>query len=167
MAIVFRALRLLAIVLWVGGLVFFALIEAPTAAHVMGVTSQFAALIGTSVRELNELGHAAGFIFLLATIALWFRTGPQTRRLLTFELLVVVLMLGATMYVQSDIVPAMERDRAAAGGDIMAVPGNNPERMDFDHLHALSEKVEGAALFLGLGVVLMMAAEPVRPRPVE
>ena len=88
----------------------------------MGVTREFATLIGTSLRELNKLGHAAGFIFLLATIALWFRTGPQTRRLLTIELLFIVLMIGATMYVQSSIVPAMEHDRAVAGGDITSVP---------------------------------------------
>jgi hypothetical protein len=32
--------------------------------------------------------------------------------------------------------------------------------MDFDRLHNLSEKCEGSALFLGLGVILLMAAEP-------
>jgi hypothetical protein len=58
----------------------------------------------------------------------------------------------------------MERDRAAAGGDIAAVPASNPARIDFDRLHALSEKFEGSALFLGLGVVLLMAAEPAGQR---
>jgi hypothetical protein len=32
-------------------------------------------------------------------------------------------------------------------------------RVDFDRLHGLSEKVEGSALFLGLGLILLMAAE--------
>ena len=44
-----RALRLLSIVVWVGGLIFFAFaIEAPTAFHVMGTSLQFALLIGAA-----------------------------------------------------------------------------------------------------------------------
>jgi hypothetical protein len=34
--------------------------------------------------------------------------------------------------------------------------------VDFDRLHAASEKVEGAALLLGVAVVLLMAGEDVR-----
>jgi hypothetical protein len=76
-------------------------------------------------------------------------------------------MIGATLYVQQGIIPAMERDRAAAGGDIASVPVSNPSRIDFDRLHALSEKFEGLALLLGLAVVVLMAAEPGTPRRVE
>jgi hypothetical protein len=54
----------------------------------------------------------------------------------------------------------MERDRTAAGGDINALPINNTTRADFDRMHGISEKVEGLALFLGLGIVLLLAAEP-------
>jgi hypothetical protein len=131
----------------------------------MGTTSQFALLIGGSVRELNHIGHACGFFFLLTAIALWSRTSPSGRRLLMTESILIIVMILATKYVQSGILPAMERDRAAAGGDINAVPQDNPARVDFDRQHALSEKVEGAILFLGLGVVLLMAAEPISYRP--
>jgi len=167
MSFILRSLRLLAIVVWVGGLIFFAAIEAPTAVHVLGTTRPFALLIGNSLRELNEIGHICGFLFLLATIAFWFRTDARSRRLLMIQSLLVILMIVATMAVQSRIIPAMERDRAAAGGDIASVPADNSARADFDRLHALSEKVEGAALFLGLGVVLLLAAEPARLRQVE
>ena len=57
----------------------------------------------------------------------------------------------------------MERDRAAAGGDIAAVPANNPARIDFDRLHGLSENFEGSALFLGLGVILLHGRGAARP----
>jgi len=165
MTFVLHALRLLAIVVWVGGLVFFAAVEAPAAFRVMGTTSQFAQLIGGSVAELNQIGHACGFFFLLTAIALWSRTSPSGRRLLMTESVLIIGMILATKYVQSAILPVMERDRAAAGGDINAVPQNNPARVEFDREHSLSEKVEGAILFLGLGVVLLMAAEPVSYRP--
>jgi uncharacterized membrane protein len=162
---ILRALRLLAIVVWVGGLIFFAFVEAPTAFRVMGTNRQFALLIGGSLDTLNMFGTSCGFVFLLSTIGLWFRTDPRGRRLLITEALLIILMITATQIVQRNIVPAMEVDRAAAGGDINAVPKDNAARIDFDRLHELSEKVEGAALFLGLGVVLVMAAEDARRLP--
>ena len=147
-------------VAWVGGLIFFAFIEAPTAFHVMGTTRQFAQLIGDSVSTLNRMGHISGFIFLIATTMVWLRARRRGRGLLVAQISLVVLMIAATMYVQASILPAMERDRIAAGGDINTAAANNPARLDFERLHPLSEKVEGSALFLGLGVILIMAAEP-------
>ena len=160
MTTLLRALRLLSIVVWVGGLIFFAFIEAPTAFKVMGTNRQFALLIDGSITSLNRLGHAAGFVFLIATLLLWLRSSARTRRLLLAQIVLVVLMIAVTIYVQHSIIPAMQRDRAAAGGDIASVPASNTARIDFDRLHALSEKFEGSALFLGLGVVLLMAAKP-------
>lgn len=160
MTFLLRVCRLLSIVVWVGGLIFFAAIEAPTAFRVMGTSLQFALLIGGSLAMLNVIGHTCGLVFLLASIALWFRTDPRGRRLLLAEVSLIVLMIAATMVVQSHIIPAMERDRAAAGGDINALPSDNPIRVDFDRMHGISEKIEGSALFLGLGIVLLLAAEP-------
>jgi len=131
----------------------------------MGTNRQFALLIDGSISALNRLGHAAGLLFLIASLVLWLRSTARARRILFAQIVLVVLMIGATLYVQASIIPAMERDRAAAGGDIASVPPSNPARIDFDRLHELSEKVEGSALFLGLGVVLLMAAEPSGERP--
>jgi hypothetical protein len=156
---ILRALRLLTMVVWVGGLTFFAFIEAPTAFHVMGTTRQFAQIIGDSVGQLNRLGQMSGFIFLIATAMLWLRALGRRRWLLLAQIALVVAMLAATVYVQAGILPAMERDRIAAGGDITAAPANNPARLDFERLHPISEKVEGAALFFGLAVVILMAFE--------
>ncbi|MGP8259941.1 MAG: DUF4149 domain-containing protein [Acidobacteriaceae bacterium] len=159
MTTILRALRLLSIVVWVGGLVFFAFVEAPTAFNVMGTNRQFALLIDGSITALNRLGHAAGLLFIIATLLLWLRSSARARRILLTQIVLVLLMIGATLYVQAGIIPAMQRDRAAAGGDIATIPASNPARIDFDRLHALSENFEGSALFLGIGVVLLMAAE--------
>jgi putative copper export protein len=162
MGYVLRALRLVAMVVWVGGLIFFAFVEAPTAFHVMGTTREFALLIGGSVAGINHFGLIAGMVFVIASLLLWKHSSPLARKLLGAELPLVILMIAATEYVQMHVVPAMERDRAAVGGDITSVPEGNPTRADFDALHARSEKVEGSGLFLGLGVVLLMAGEETR-----
>jgi uncharacterized membrane protein len=168
MIVLARVLRLLSMVVWVGGLIFFAFVEAPTAFHVMGTSRQFALLIGGSINLLNKLGYWAGAVFMIATLPLRFReTSPRAQYLLWAEMALVFVMMGAAMTVQTQVVPAMERDRAAIGGDITTVPPNNPVRTDFDHLHDVSEKVEGTALFLGLGVVVLMGLENTSARAAE
>jgi uncharacterized membrane protein len=153
-----RTLRMLTMVVWVGGLIFFAFVEAPVAFHVLGANRQFALLIGWSLAKLNEVGQLCGFVFLLATVVTRYRQDCRSS-LLTAQMLLVLLMILMTGHVQASMIPAMERDRAAAGGDIDAAPKDNPARLDFERLHARSEKVEGAVLLFGLGVVVLMGFE--------
>jgi hypothetical protein len=69
------------------------------------------------------------------------------------------MMLAITAYSQFSILPSMEQDRMAAGGEINAVEMTNPARQDFERLHTLSERLEGFVLLCGLGVVLFLARE--------
>lgn len=158
MSVFLRVVRLLTMVVWVGGLVFFAFVLAPVAFNVLPSTHEAGTVVGATLRVLNQIGPYCGYLFLLATIAAQY-TQERRSRLLTTQMLLVWLMIGATQYVRTSIVPAMERDRIAAGGDVDAAAPDNPARLDFERLHPLSEKVEGAALFLGLGVVVLMGIE--------
>jgi uncharacterized membrane protein len=158
MNVLLRVLRLLSMVVWVGGLIFFAFVLAPVAFSVLPSTHDAGTVVGATLRVLNMMAPYCGFVFILATLAEQYRQAPR-RRLLTTQMLLVWLMLGATQYVRTSIVPAMERDRIAAGGDVDAAPPNNPARLDFERLHPISEKIEGAALLFGLGVVVMMGFE--------
>jgi uncharacterized membrane protein len=154
-----RILRLLAIVVWVGGLIFFAFVLAPVAFNVLPSTHDAGSIVGATLRVLNQIGYACGVVFALANFASIRGVGSSKLKLLRAQLLLVIIMLAATKYVQARIVPAMERDRIAAGGDIDAAPADNAARLDFERLHPLSEKVEGAALLLGIGVVVLMGLE--------
>ena len=157
-----RVVRLLAIVVWVGGLAFFAFVVAPVAFHVLPSTHEAGLVVAGTLHALNETGLVCGFLFIMAIP--WKLHGTRSHRLALAELLCIAGMMGATMLVQWRIVPQMERDRIAAGGDIDAAAPNNPARVDFERMHPISEKVEGAALFLGLGVVVLMALEG-QPKP--
>jgi uncharacterized membrane protein len=159
MGFVLRAVRLLTMVVWVGGLIFFAFVLAPVAFSVLPSTHAAGLVVRGTLGILHPMGKACGGLFLLATAVLWSRAGTRGRGLLVTQMLLVTVMLAATLYVQRRIIPAMERDRFAAGGEIDAAPPDNPARVDFERLHPLSEKVEGAVLLMGVGVVAMMAAE--------
>jgi hypothetical protein len=154
-----RIVRLMAMVVWVGGLVFFAFVLAPVAFSVLPSTHQAGLVVAGTLGVLNQMGLVCGFLFMLGLpwkIATW-RSG----RLLLAEIVCVAAMMAATIYVQFRIVPQMERDRIAAGGDVGAAPPDNPARLDFERLHPISEKMEGAALFMGLGVVVLMGLESI------
>jgi len=69
----------------------------------------------------------------------------------------VVVMVALTAYSQFGIIPAMERDRIAAGGVINSVARDNPARADFDRLHNRSTWVEEGVLLLGIIVVALIA----------
>jgi hypothetical protein len=68
-------------------------------------------------------------------------------------------MLLVTAYSQFRILPAMELDRALAGGEVETASLENPGRVDFERLHRLSERLEGLVLLCGLGVVFVLSRE--------
>jgi uncharacterized membrane protein len=155
-----RVMRLLAIVIWVGGLVFFAFVVAPVSFHVLPTTHEAGMVVASTLGVLNRVGLLCGSAFIFATILLLTVSGARTPRYsVSAKLFLASAMIAATLYVQYGIVPVMERDRIAAGGDVDAAPADNPARLDFERLHPISEKVEGAALLMGLGVVVLMGLE--------
>jgi hypothetical protein len=154
-----RVMRLLAMVVWVGGLVFFAFAVAPVSFDVLPTRHLAGLVVAGTLAELHQIGVICGLLWIAATSYLFRAVPPQQRRLITTQVVCVGFMMLATFYVKDRIVPAMNRDLAAAGGDIDAVAPDNPARVDFERLHPISEKVEGAALFLGLGVVVLMGLE--------
>ena len=91
---------------------------------------------------------------LLALAPAW---GIYKARAVLAPMGLLVLAIGFTVYSQFGIIPAMERDRIAAGGAIDAADPANPYRIDFNRLHNRSEQVEGLILLLGLATVVFVA----------
>ncbi len=151
----FRILRLIALATWVGSLIFFGFV-AQVAFTTLPDTHQAGLIVRGSLIALHHLGLVAGLVYLFATVAL-LGTQGDTHPLRAAELALVVAMLGLTAYSQFSVLPKMERDRLALGGDVAQAPPNAPAHRDFDRLHGLSVKLEGAVLIEGL-LLLAMAA---------
>jgi hypothetical protein len=99
----------------------------------------------------------------LALLALAPAWGIYQSKTVLAPMLLLLFMIGCTTYSQFRIIPMMERDRIAVGGDVNAADPANASRIDFNKLHVLSERVEEAILLLGLACVVLVArAETVR-----
>jgi uncharacterized membrane protein len=145
-----RFLMLLSLVVWLGGLIFLAFVEAPTVFS-LGLlpTRQMAgSIIGRSLDILHYMAIISGIVFLIAS-TLYNRMAGGTPQPLAARHVLIVLMLLLTVISQFAITPKMHAIRAEAGV-IDNLPPDNPQRREFDRLHAWSEKFEEAVLLLGL-----------------
>jgi Domain of unknown function (DUF4149) len=156
-----RALRLLTMTAWVGGLTFFAFVVAPVAFGSLPNAHDAGLVVGGTLRILHRIGLADGALFLVATAWLWAKAKAMGKRRteLAVQIALTAVMLAVTAYSQFNILPAMERDRVQAGGEIEAAPLSEPARTDFERLHAMSEKLEGLVLFSGIVVVILLSRE--------
>ena len=151
-----RTLLYLALIVWLGAEIFF-----PVVAAVSFTTQPDTHLAGTIVGQLLRILHSMGLfagIVALALLALAPAWNIYKSRSVMAPMILLVLMLAATAYSQFGIIPAMERDRIAAGGTIDAASPANPSRIDFNKLHGRSEQVEEAILLLGLATVVLVAS---------
>jgi hypothetical protein len=102
------------------------------------------------------MGLISGIV-MLAVLALAPAWGIYKPRAVLAPMVLVIFMITGTIYSQFVIIPAMERDRVAAGGAIDTNDPGNALTANFNKLHDRSVKVEGAITLLGLGVVTLLA----------
>jgi len=153
-----RFLMLLSLVAWIGGLMFFAFVLAPTvfAPGVLPNTHLAGNIVGRSLSKLHWIAIFSGIVFLGSSL-LYSRLADGTAHVFAARHILICLMLGLTLVSQFWIIPRMDTLRAQVA-DFTTVPLDNPARAEFDALHAWSTRVEGAVLLLGLVVVYSTAS---------
>jgi uncharacterized membrane protein len=156
-----RFLMLLSLVVWLGGLIFFAFVLAPTvfSPGLLPSRQMAGSIVGRSLDRLHYMAIVSGTVFLIASM-LYCRMASGNARPLAARHVLIVLMLLLTVISQFAISPEMHAIRAEAGV-IDDLPPDNPRRMEFDRLHVWSEKFEVAVLLLGL-VALYVTAQALR-----
>jgi Domain of unknown function (DUF4149) len=160
MRTLFHSLVYLALGLWLGALLFFGAVVAPIAFSVLPGLFAVPAdgihaaglVVGGSLARLHWMGLFCGFIFLLVVVV----ARAHYRTILPQALLVLAMMV-LTGYSQFSIIPRMDIARASVGGNVNAVPPDNPGRMIFDSLHRTSTHVEGLVLLCGLAALVATA----------
>ena len=149
-----RFLMLMSLVVWIGGLILFALL-APTAFHVLPTRHLAGDIVGAMLGKLHWMGIISGVVFLFSSL-LHSRFTNGTAHIFAARHVLIVVMLSLTLISQFGIIPRMDTLRASLG-EINAAPADNPDRVQFNLLHAWSTRVEVVVLLLGLVVVYMAA----------
>jgi len=151
-----RTLLSLSLIVWLGAEVFFPIVAAVTFTTLQPDTHTAGTIVGQLIRILHGMGLVSGMV-ALAVMALAPAWGIYKPRAVLAPMALVVLMIAFTVYSQYGIIPAMERDRIAAGGAIDSSNASNATTAHFNKLHNRSEFVEEVVLLLGLATVVLMA----------
>jgi uncharacterized membrane protein len=152
-----RFLMLLALVVWLGGLIFFAFVVAPTVFSPGLLPTRHLAgeIVGRSLGALHWMGVISGVVFLI-TSAIYNRITVGNARPLAGRHLLIALMLLLTLISQFAISPKMHALRSEAGV-IDNLTLDSPIRTEFDRLHIWSEKFEEGVFLLGLAALFLTA----------
>jgi uncharacterized membrane protein len=147
---------LLSLIIWIGGLIFFAFAVAPSAFTMLPSRHIAGNLVGRTLGILHWMGIFSGLVFLASSL-LYSQLTRGTTHAFAGRNVLIVLMLLLTLISQFGIIPRMDTLRASIG-EIDSVPPDNPVRMQFDGLHIWSTRVEVGVLLLGLVVVYLTAS---------
>jgi uncharacterized membrane protein len=160
--IVLRYLYIVALIVWVGGLVAAGALVAPALFAVLPAEAGpegralAGAAFGEVLRRVLTMGEAAGVV-MLVTMTILRLLGPKP---LTYGVRAVLLtaMLGASAYTAHVLLPeaeALRREMARPSG----AAADDPRRVRFDALHSLSTTLVTATAVAGLMVAAWEARE--------
>jgi hypothetical protein len=146
---------LLALIVWIGGIVFFAFVLAPTVFSVLPTTKLAGDVVSTTLTKLHWMGLVSGVVFLISSLFYNWQKHVQLRPFALTHIF-VMLMLVFTLVSQFGITPRMRELRAELQISDVPIPITT-QRAEFDRLHVWSTRLEGGVLLLGLGVVVLTA----------
>jgi uncharacterized membrane protein len=152
-----RYLMLLSLMVWVGGLIFFAFVVAPSAFAVLPTRQLAGNVVGRSIDGLHWMAIVSGIVYLIASL-LYSRLSTGAVHPFAARNVLIILMLALTLVSQFAIIPRMDTLRASMGV-IDSVPLDNPARIAFDALHIWSTRIEETVLLLGLALTYLTAQQ--------
>jgi len=141
---------------WIGAEIFFPIVAAIAFNTLLPDTHTAGTIVGQLIRILHGMGLVAGMV-ALAVLALAPAWGIYKPRTVLAPMVLLVVMTAGTVYSQFGIIPAMERDRMAAGGAIDTTDITNATTIHFNKLQHRSVFVEETVLLLGLATVVLAA----------
>ncbi len=149
-----RYAGLLALTLWVGGLIALGAIGAPAifdvlaARHVTGDRVIAGAIFGEILGRFHLLAYACGVV-LLGTLLVRGVMGPRPI-MFAARLAVAFVMLLATAYSGLIVSAKIARTQAEIGAAPSSLPEEDPRRVAFGRLHAMSTGLAVVPILGGL-----------------
>jgi hypothetical protein len=147
-----RFLMMLSLVIWLGGLIFFAFVLAPTVFSVLPTRNLAGMVVSRSLAMLHWIGLFCGIAYLVFSMLLARLSGASQP--FGVRQALVVLMIALVLISQFAIAGRMNELRAQMGV-IDNVAPDDARRVEFNRLHGWSTRAEGAILLLGLAVLFL------------
>jgi len=150
---VVRFFMLLSLVVWLGGIIFFAFVLAPTVFAVLPTRQLAGNVVSRALPLLHWAGIASGLVFAFTSMVQARMTAGSAEPFAARHLLIYLMILLTLV------------SQFAVGGKMMAlrtqmsvidnIPQDDPRRVEFNRLHQWSTRLESAVLLLGLAVLYL------------
>jgi hypothetical protein len=158
-----RYVYILALVVWLGGMVVLGAVVAPATfqvlqAHVPDTGRELGGAVFTSILErFHYIAYASGTL-LLVTLALMAVLGPRPRGL-AVRIGLVVAMLAVALYSGAFVLRSADAIRREVGGLPSRLPEGDARRVRFDELHLLSTRLMMVNMVGALALLFWEARE--------
>lgn len=152
-----RFLMLLSLVIWIGGLIFFAFVLAPTVFNpsILPARQLAGNVVNRSLGLLHILGICCGVLFAITSM-INSRVVSGAAHPFAFRHLLIYAMIALTLISMFGVGSRMQVLRQQMVS-IDEVPHNDPRRVAFNRLHQWSTRIEGTILMLGLALLFVTA----------
>jgi hypothetical protein len=144
---------------WVGSIIYLSFIVAPGAFAALKSRDQAGSMVAYSLSQLHLLGLIAAVLYIVAT----FVPIRAMKDLVQPAIIGVVLMALLTIFSQEHVTSRMHELRTEMVS-VDATPPENPLRVEFDHLHQLSVRLEAAVLLIGIASLFFTVRDPPNER---
>ena len=152
---VVRYLMLLSLVIWVGGLIFFSFVLAPTVFAVLPTRQLAGSVVSRSLGIMHWMAITCGVVFAITSM-IDSRIVNGVAEPFALRNLFIYAMIILTLVGMFGIAPRMLALREQMNL-IDAVPHDDARRVEFNRLHHWSTRVEGSVLVLGLALLYLTA----------
>jgi hypothetical protein len=150
-----RFLMLFSLAVWLGSILFFGAVVAPTVFSVLPTRELAGAVVTRSLSALHWIGIGSGVIFAATSMA-YSRFSLGSAQPFAPRHILIYGMIAVTLLSQFAISPRMNTLRTGMG-IIDNVPPTDARRVEFNRLHHWSTRAEMAVLAMGL-IALYLAA---------
>jgi hypothetical protein len=137
-----RFVMLLSLVVWVGGIIFFAFVVAPSLFSILPTRQLAGAVVTRCLGALHWIGVGCAIVFLVCSIV-------EARSLFSVRNGLIFAMLVLTLISQIIVGGRMQALRSSMG-EIDSIAVTDARRVEFNALHQWSTRLEVAVLLLGL-----------------
>ena len=146
---------LLSLVVWVGGIIFFAFVLAPAVFSVLPSRHLAGNVVNRALPALHWMGVVSGVVYV-GTSLTYARLQTGSTEFLAARHLAICAMIVLTLVSQFAVGGKMVALRNQMGV-IDDVSQSDPRRLEFNRLHEWSTRLEGAVLVLGLAALYLTA----------